>query len=486
MTVGTAVPDFAVAVAATPNSTVLGQNVMWNGTLTALRGYATIVNLSCVGTVPGTCSVSPASLLPTAAGASFTVTAGNATPGAFSFGIQGTDGTLTHSQAVNLAVNTDVTWTGSGSGAVTVQAGQSAQYSFLAAPVGGATFNGAVSFACANLPALATCSFSPPSIGAGVGTTAVTMTIATTGPEQGSAKKRISASGLRDGGHEENEENYERANAHSASLKLRIGLWGWFLTLPIAGLLWTGIARRRLSHREVIVACLIVLVGLSCFLSCGGAVGGGGGTGPLLVTVSPSFATVVIGAQQQFTATQSVTWGVTGGSTNGTIDASGMYTAPAAVPSQPSFTVTATPGLNGGSPGSATVTVTNPALAVTVSPALAYLFVNEPGNSWPASAIQQQFTATVNNGGSQAVTWAVSGGDANGTIDTNGLYTSPAVAPNPASVTVTAISTLSSTPGSGIVNVQPASALGTFSNIQVTATATGGTAHTDVVSLTVQ
>ncbi len=483
MTVGTAIPDFTLAVTTTPSATVLGQNVTWNGTLTALRGYATMVNLSCVGTVPGTCSVSPASLLPTAAGAAFTVTAGNATPGAFSFGIQGTDGTLTHSQAVNLAVNTDVTWTGTGSGAVTVQAGQSAQYSFLAAPVGGATFNGTVSFACANLPALATCSFSPPSIGAGVGTTAVTMTIATTGPEQGSAKKRISAGGLRDSIHDE---SHKRANAHSASLKLRTGGWGWFLTLPVLGVLWTGFARRRVSRRELFVACLIILVALSCLLSCGGAVGGGGGTGSLLVTVSPSFATVVIGAQQQFTATQNVTWDVTGGSTNGTIDVTGLYTAPAEVPVQPSFTVTATPGLNGGSPGSATVTVTNPALAVTVSPALTYLFVNEPGNSWPASAIQQQFIATVNNGGSQAVTWAVSGGDANGTIDANGLYTSPAVAPNPASVTVTATSTLSSTPGSAIVNVQPATALGTFSNIQVTATATGGTAHTDVVSLTVQ
>src|SRR5437016_4923274 len=56
----------------------------------------------------------------------------------------------------------------------------------------------------------------------------------------------------------------------------------------------------------------------------------------------------------------------------------------------------------------------------------------------------QQFTATVLNTSNTAVTWQVSGvtgGNATvGTISSSGLYTAPAVVPNPATVTVTAVS----------------------------------------------
>ncbi len=56
----------------------------------------------------------------------------------------------------------------------------------------------------------------------------------------------------------------------------------------------------------------------------------------------------------------------------------------------------------------------------------------------------QQFTATVENTGNTVVTWQVSGvtgGNATvGTISSSGLYTAPAVVPNPAIVTVAAVS----------------------------------------------
>src|SRR5205085_8787699 len=56
----------------------------------------------------------------------------------------------------------------------------------------------------------------------------------------------------------------------------------------------------------------------------------------------------------------------------------------------------------------------------------------------------QQFTATVQNTSNTAVTWqvsGVSGGNATvGTISSSGLYTAPAVVPNPATVAVTAVS----------------------------------------------
>jgi hypothetical protein len=111
--------------------------------------------------------------------------------------------------------------------------------------------------------------------------------------------------------------------------------------------------------------------------------------------------------------------------------------------------------------------------------------VNEVGNSWPVSVNQQRFAATVNATSSQAVTWTVQGGSGNGTIDASGLYTAPAAVPNPATVTITAISSAATAPGSAYVTVAPATPLGP-SQIAVTATATGDVPHTAVVTLVVR
>jgi hypothetical protein len=73
---------------------------------------------------------------------------------------------------------------------------------------------------------------------------------------------------------------------------------------------------------------------------------------------------------QQFTATvtpatgvqtvsQSVTWAVSGGSAYGTISSTGLYTAPASLPSPVTATVTAT-SVDPGTPGSATVSLLTP------------------------------------------------------------------------------------------------------------------------------
>jgi len=132
-----------------------------------------------------------------------------------------------------------------------------------------------------------------------------------------------------------------------------------------------------------------------------------------------------------------------------------------------------------------------PPVTVTVNPGLATLFADEAGNSWPAAATQQQFTATVNASTNQNVTWGVTGGSTNGTIVVNpanqaqASYTSPAVVPSPATVTVTATSAAATLPGSTFVTVALPTALGT-SQITVTAAAVGGAIHGDVVTLTVQ
>jgi len=177
--------------------------------------------------------------------------------------------------------------------------------------------------------------------------------------------------------------------------------------------------------------------------------GGGLSTTPtpvaVSVMISPASVTVAVGGTQQFTATvqntgnTAVTWqvnGMAGGNaTVGTISSSGLYTAPAAVPSPAAVTVTAVSQADATKSASAQVTITAAVPAsVTISPASATVAVGGT----------QQFTATVQNTSNTAVTWQVNGmagGNATvGTISSSGLYTAPAAVPSPAAVTVTAVS----------------------------------------------
>lgn len=91
---------------------------------------------------------------------------------------------------------------------------------------------------------------------------------------------------------------------------------------------------------------------------------------PVVVAVSPPAASVEVGKTATFTATvtgtsnTAVTWSVIGGSTNGTIDAAGVYTAPAAMPASGSVTVRATSVAKSTSTAQAVVTLTTPAPAL--------------------------------------------------------------------------------------------------------------------------
>ena len=169
---------------------------------------------------------------------------------------------------------------------------------------------------------------------------------------------------------------------------------------------------------------------------------------PVVVHVSPTTAQVVILKTQQFAATvtgstnTTVTWSLAGsgcsGATCGTISSSGLYTAPAAVPTPAQVTVTATSTADSTKSSSAVVTVL-PAITVSVSPSATQV----------ARGTQQQFTATVNGTSNTAVTWSLNGagcsGTACGTISQSGLYTAPNVVPNPAQVTLTATSNADNT-----------------------------------------
>ena len=167
------------------------------------------------------------------------------------------------------------------------------------------------------------------------------------------------------------------------------------------------------------------------------------------VTIQPTSASLFLGQTQAFQATvvgstnTSVTWqvnGVAGGSAAaGTISSSGLFTAPAILPSGASATVTAVSQANPKDSASVTVTLQDN-IVVSLLPTSATV----------STGAAQVFTVTVTGTGSPstAVTWSVNGvpgGNATfGTIVSNGpasaVYTAPAAPPTPTIVTVTATS----------------------------------------------
>jgi len=166
-----------------------------------------------------------------------------------------------------------------------------------------------------------------------------------------------------------------------------------------------------------------------------------GANSPVVVTVSPSSANVVVGQTQQFTAqvtgtnNTNVTWSVSGvgcsGASCGSITQSGLYTAPASPPTPSGVTITATSQADPTRSGTATANIL-PNVVVTISPTQAQVQTGK----------QVQFTATVTGSKNTNVTWSVSGkgcgGNSCGTVTQTGLYTAPAQVPNPPQVSVTA------------------------------------------------
>jgi hypothetical protein len=147
------------------------------------------------------------------------------------------------------------------------------------------------------------------------------------------------------------------------------------------------------------------------------------------VTVAPATAMLGSSQTQQFTATvangsnTAVTWSVT--PLVGSVSATGLYTAPA-TPAGQTVLVKATSVADATRSASAVITLASP--GVTVAPTAV---------SVPAGGTQQ-FSATVTNAGSTAVTWSLSPSGM-GTITAAGLYTAPSSPAQP-TVTITATS----------------------------------------------
>ena len=118
-------------------------------------------------------------------------------------------------------------------------------------------------------------------------------------------------------------------------------------------------------RKAILAAAALLAIGSLC--ACGGS-GGGNNNNPPTVTVSPATANVQEATTQQFTATVSngtstaVNWqvnGVMGGNSSvGTIDSTGLYTAPVIVPTPASITVAAVLQMDATVTGNAIVTIT--------------------------------------------------------------------------------------------------------------------------------
>jgi subtilisin family serine protease len=199
------------------------------------------------------------------------------------------------------------------------------------------------------------------------------------------------------------------------------------------------------SRRKIIpgTAALVLLSWLVLLSGCGGG-GGGGNTPPAptitSVTVTCNPTSVQTGQTSQCTATVTGTGSyssvVTWSASAGTINSSGLFTAPSAAGT---VTVTATSTQDATKSGTATITVTLPpptitSVSVTCNPTLVQI-----GQT-------SQCTATVTGTGAfdNAVHWLVNdvegGNTAVGTISTSGFYTAPASVPLPNLLTVEATS----------------------------------------------
>jgi trimeric autotransporter adhesin len=165
------------------------------------------------------------------------------------------------------------------------------------------------------------------------------------------------------------------------------------------------------------------------------------------VAIEPPFAQVIVNGSQQFAADvknakiPDVTWqvnGVTGGNAKlGTISSSGLYQAPASVPSS-AVSVRAVSNSNGFTHATAATSLVKtgaPNVAVTASPA---------GVTEVYTITPQTFKATVSGESNTSVHWQVNGvvggNGTYGTISGSGVYTGPSDTPVASLILITAVS----------------------------------------------
>jgi hypothetical protein len=152
------------------------------------------------------------------------------------------------------------------------------------------------------------------------------------------------------------------------------------------------------------------------------------------VTVSPSTAIGSTTFSATVNGTNSPSQSVTWSATSGTINSSGVFTAPAATGVEQVITITATSVADNTKSGTATVTIA----AVAAPPTVTSVTVSPSTATGSAT-----FAATVNgtNSPSQAVTWSTNGGS----ITSGGVFTAPVQTSSTQTITVTATSVFDNT-----------------------------------------
>jgi hypothetical protein len=190
-----------------------------------------------------------------------------------------------------------------------------------------------------------------------------------------------------------------------------------------------------LRSRNCLLVCSLLTIAVLS-VGCGG--GGGSASSPqgIIISVTPAAASVKVAGTQTFTAAvtnasnTAVTWqvnGVAGGDAiHGSINSTGTYTAPAALPCPATVTVTAVSAADETKSASAMVTVSGSTpggtASVSISPLRAALTTGQ----------SQAFTATVTGNTVTCVTWEVDsipGGNSSvGTVSATGVYSPPSAA----------------------------------------------------------
>jgi hypothetical protein len=219
--------------------------------------------------------------------------------------------------------------------------------------------------------------------------------------------------------------------------------------------------RRTRTRALPLVALSFLMVIAGCKTGTAGKVVG--------VTVDPTGVNVVIGKTVQFNATvtdtfnTAVMWTVAGGSANGTISSTGLYTAPATVPVSPFVTIVATSQKDTTKSGTAQITITTKSVPSNVTVQVS------PPTASVANYSTQVFIATVAGSTNTGVTWFVNGqlGGSRtlGFISSSGFYIAPGNVPTAAdgnggnvatTLTVTAVSEANTgASGSSTVTVVP-------------------------------
>jgi hypothetical protein len=252
-------PDFAVTVSSPSLSAVEGAQVSFAGTLTAVNGYSNPIALSCGTNAPTICTPNPASVVPSATGAPFTVAVSSNADQTYNFNIvaKGTDASATtHSIPVTFTATSNQTFNFSITPVqtpITAKDGQLASVAFTLVPTT-ATFPSDVTFQvsvqssncpsnnCGTCPPLSTCSFDRK-------------------VQSGSPSTIV---------------NYEIQSVAAVSAKAKYKNVFPFACVLLPGILLVGSPSSR--RRKICILALIATLALA-FTSCGGGLQGNGGGG---------------------------------------------------------------------------------------------------------------------------------------------------------------------------------------------------------------